>query len=465
MSKAKGKKNESGPAEAGAMSLPDGVVVRLRNIREYVPDPHNANRGTERGLYMIERSVGEVGLARSIVAASDDTVPAGNKTLESAAEAGFEDVIEVETDGTQLVVVKRRDWQSVDDEQARLYAYYDNRSSEVGLDWDDEQIVEDLRAGVDLSGLWLPDELDELVGDWAEEAREAPEDAGPVEARGAELIAKWGVQAGQVWAIPSVMVPGKAHRLICGDATSAATVARLMNGREADCVFTSPPYAVGIDYGEYEDTLENLREMLPKLSRLWLDAVAEGGYAVVNFNDIAAGREAADSDDPCEYPMALEYWPVFRADGWLLWSRRIWCKPTPRVHSPWCIQSNRAASDFEHVWTWRKPGPPLVKRVDGEFTSVKGWIDTSHEVSDVADKSEHGAGMPTNIARHMLMVHSRAGGIVLEPFCGSGTTVVAAEQTGRVCYASEIGPGYVAGTLERLSLMGLEPALVEGADG
>lgn len=83
------------------------VTVRRRKISDYVPDPHNANKGTERGQYMIDASVNEVGLARSIVAANDDTIPAGNKTLQAALDAGLEDVIEVETDGRSLVVVNR----------------------------------------------------------------------------------------------------------------------------------------------------------------------------------------------------------------------------------------------------------------------------------------------------------------------------------------------------------------------
>lgn len=143
----------------------DNVTVRKRKLSDYKPDPHNANRGTERGQYMIDASIEQVGLARSIVAAADDTIPAGNKTLQAAADAGIDEVIEVETDGRALVVVKRTDWQTVDDEAARKYAYYDNRASEVGLEWDAEQLLADLGAGVDLSGLWRDDELASLLAD------------------------------------------------------------------------------------------------------------------------------------------------------------------------------------------------------------------------------------------------------------------------------------------------------------
>lgn len=233
------------------------------------------------------------------------------------------------------------------------------------------------------------------------------------------------------------------HRLMVADCNDAANVSALLEGEMVDCVFTSPPYAVGVDYGDtYEDTIANLRDMLPRLSRLWLSVVVAGGFAVVNFGDIAPARNIANTVEPCEYPMAIEYWPVFRADGWLLWSRRIWCKPNARVNSMWCIQSNRGAADWEHVWTWRKTGAAIVKRVDGEMNSARGWFDSSRSEALDIGKDTHGAGMPLIVAARMLTIHSRDGAAVLDPFCGTGTTLIAAERLKRRCYAIEISPHY-----------------------
>lgn len=260
--------------------------------------------------------------------------------------------------------------------------------------------------------------------------------------------------------------PEGGHRLLCGDSTSASDLQRLMDGAQADCVFTSPPYAVGVDYGDtYEDTIANLRAMLPQLSRLWLDAVVDGGFAVVNFNDIASGRNITETSEPCEYPMALEYWPVFRADGWLLWSRRIWCKPNARVNSMWCIQSNRGAADWEHVWTWRKPGDPIVKRVDGDMNSARGWFDSSRSEALDVGKDTHGAGMPLIVAARMLAIHSRERATILEPFCGTGTTIIAADRLGRRCFAIEINPRFADIILRRYEIeTGRAAVLVVGGE-
>lgn len=144
-----------------------------------------------------------------------------------------------------------------------------------------------------------------------------PRDAEPQIDRAEELNKKWRIKAGDLWTIGE-------HRLLCGDSTKADGVERVMGGDNADCIFTSPPYAVGIDYGAtYQDTIESLREMLPKLAALWWGIVREGGYAVVNFGDVVSGGKIIGEKCVCQYPMALEYWPVFRNVGWLLWSQRI----------------------------------------------------------------------------------------------------------------------------------------------
>jgi DNA modification methylase len=184
--------------------------------------------------------------------------------------------------------------------------------------------------------------------------------------------------------------------------------------------------------------------MLPLLADLWKSVVVDGGFAVINFGDILSGKDLAGSETPCEYPMALEYFPVFRHAGWTLWSRRVWCKPGAACGSSrHCIGTNRAASNFEHVWTWKIDGtPPVDDQISGDWPSQAGWFDTTHDNHLDVGLDVHGAGMPVAVAARALTWHSRADHVIHEPFLGSGTTLIAAHQLGRRCYGMEISPNY-----------------------
>lgn len=109
-----------------------------------------------------------------------------------------------------------------------------------------------------------------------------------------------------------------------------------------------------------------------------------------------------------------------------------------------CISSNRAATNWEHIWTWKLPGPPLHRRqTTGDHPSQQGWFDTTHSHRLDIGLDVHGAGMPVALALFCIDIHSFIDGIVHEPFAGTGTTVIACEQLGRKCYAMEIEPKYV----------------------
>ena len=139
------------------------MVARQPKYDGIQPDRKNANKGTERGRYMVEASLRETGAGRSILLDKDGRIIAGNKTFEAASDIGLP-VRVVETDGTELVAVKRTDLDLDDDTgTARKLAYYDNRASEISLSWDAEQMLADLGAGLDLSAMFRQDELDELI--------------------------------------------------------------------------------------------------------------------------------------------------------------------------------------------------------------------------------------------------------------------------------------------------------------
>ena len=101
---------------------------KLTTIADLQPDPANANRGTKRGLGLLDNSLRQYGAGRSILADKNGTVIAGNKTLERAADIGLS-VRVVESDGTELIVVQRTDL-DIDSKQGREMAYADNRTAE-----------------------------------------------------------------------------------------------------------------------------------------------------------------------------------------------------------------------------------------------------------------------------------------------------------------------------------------------
>lgn len=97
---------------------------QIQSLDDLTPDANNANKGTQRGVYMVEHSLEQYGAGRSILVDKSGRVIAGNKTLQAAIEKGF-DVEVVKTDGKRLVVVQREDLDLTEDDRARLLAYAD----------------------------------------------------------------------------------------------------------------------------------------------------------------------------------------------------------------------------------------------------------------------------------------------------------------------------------------------------
>lgn len=121
-------------------------------------DPRNANRGTERGEYMVEHSLRTYGAGRGPVSDKHGVIIAGNKTVAKAIELGIP-IQTIESDGKTLYVIKRTDLDLATDSAATELGLMDNRSSEVGLSWDAPVLAQKQEDGVDLSQFWRDDEL------------------------------------------------------------------------------------------------------------------------------------------------------------------------------------------------------------------------------------------------------------------------------------------------------------------
>jgi len=136
--------------------------VQTGKLADLIPDTRNANKGTPRGLGMLEESLQRYGAGRSILTDKHGHIIAGNKTAEVAGSVGLEDAIVVKTDGTRLVVVQRTDI-DIDSKEGRELAIADNRVGQVSLEWDADTLASFADDGVDLSQFWNEDELAELL--------------------------------------------------------------------------------------------------------------------------------------------------------------------------------------------------------------------------------------------------------------------------------------------------------------
>jgi hypothetical protein len=252
----------------------------------------------------------------------------------------------------------------------------------------------------------------------------AAEDPGAQIDRAEELRQKWGTERGQLWEI------GR-HRLLCGDSTSADDVARLMAGERATAVVTDSPYGIDRE-GITNDSPEGLRALFdgalrtmptddavvlnfqsPRLAPVWIDALREAGH---KFERMLWMYDENDQTKPWR--------------GWLM-----------------CSQAIVVSSTGAPAWG------------DGKAHHDTYVIGLSRDwrAGGAANDFAHASVKPSGLVADLL---GHTTGLAYDPFSGSGTTLAAAEQTGRICYGIEIEPSYIAVTLERLDGMGLTPRLV-----
>lgn len=390
----------------------------IKQLGDLQPDISNANKGTQRGRGMVEASLRETGAGRSILADREGRIIAGNKTLEAWADIGGEIEV-VRTNGDKLVVVQREDLDLTDETgTARKLAYYDNRAGEVGLEWDAEQLLADINAGMDLSSMFHDDELDALLAD-LQPKPEVNDDGAQVD-RAEELRVKWGTATGQVWRLG-------AHKLICGDCTDAGVVARVMGGERAQAAVTDPPYNVRDDaWDKFDDFL--------LFTRKWLVVAKDHAPLIASFfpdKFLPLLAKAAE----------MEGLPFRRS--------LVWVKPPGSQFAGG--QKDGFWFDFEFVQVYGEPAiePPKSPKFSVfDYRTITG--------------QEHGAEKPSGLYADIWTNYTSQGGIVLEPFSGTGSNLIACEQLGRKCRAVEISPAYVAVALDRwATATGETPVLVD----
>lgn len=145
------------------MKATSDISAESINLKDIAFDPENANKGTERGLYMLEHSMEEFGFIEAGTLDKNNVLIGGNKRTEASQSVGIsEDAIVVDVDGTRPVYIRCKHL-DLNTEQGRRAAYALNRVAQVSIDFDPLQIAEDLSSGLDISDMWFPEELDSLI--------------------------------------------------------------------------------------------------------------------------------------------------------------------------------------------------------------------------------------------------------------------------------------------------------------
>lgn len=145
------------------------------DIETLIQDQHNFNRGTEEGGRLMEKSLKELGAGRSILIDKDGNIIAGNKTQLAAIKAGIKKVRVIESDGTELIAVKRTDVE-IDSKQGRELALADNLTTQINLSWDNAELTQ----VADEKGIELQDWGIDPAG-FEVENEETPKEAKPRE--------------------------------------------------------------------------------------------------------------------------------------------------------------------------------------------------------------------------------------------------------------------------------------------
>lgn len=390
--------------------------IEVKKLSDLKPDNQNANRGTERGRAMLESSLRQWGAGRSILLDRKGRIIAGNKTFEEAGQIGLEDVVVVRTKGDQLVAVLREDLDLSDEATgARELAYADNRVGQVSLDWEPEQMLADLDAGLDLTQFWSEGELNAILAGLQPEPKPDP---GPQVDKAAELAAKWGTQSGQVWQLGE-------HRLAVGDCTDKAVVEAVMRGERADYLFTDPPYGIEIDTS-------------------WLSAL-----------NMKRGKPANKSDDKLTGDDGtLDLTFLFEFDRRMIWGFPYIFDPMATGWVVWDkqpgVNGRGIVTPIEMASTTLRKGFDMIRVMWGGYYRASGET-----------REPHPTQKPTGVVLPFIEKWTNESEIVHDPFLGSGTTLIACELLKRKCRAIEIDPGYCAVTLQRWAdLTGQEPALL-----
>ncbi|EPI45840.1 site-specific DNA-methyltransferase [Gardnerella vaginalis] len=367
----------------------------LADVSELIPYVRNARTHSEAQVAQIAASIREFGFLSPILVAEDNTILAGHGRLAAALKLGLK----------KVPCVKEN---HLTETQKRAYIIADNKLS-LNAGWDSELLA------VELSELEGADfNLDLLGFDEAELSsifdadKDVNEDDFDV---GKELKEPCFSKTGDMWTL------GK-HRIICGDATKLETYKTLLENTKVNLVVTDPPYNVN-----YEGSAGKIKN----------DNMENDKFYQFLFNSFV-NMEQAMADDASIYVFhadteGLNFRKAFQDAGFYLSGCCIWKKPS--------LVLGRSPYQWQHepcLYGWKKKGKHKWYAGRKE-TSV--W-----EFEKSKKNADHPTMKPIALLAYPIKNSSMTNSLVLDPFAGSGSTLIACEQTGRICYAIELDEKY-----------------------
>jgi len=407
------------------------IQITYRRVNSLHPDPKNPRIHTPKQIRQIKRSIENFGFNVPILVDGQDRVIAGHGRLFACRELGWEEVPTISLE-------------HLSEAQAKAFMVADNRLTEIA-DWDNRLLAEQLR---DLSVQDLNFSLEVTGFDFGEiDLRIEGLGEGAVAADAADTIPEPPslipvTQLGYLWQL------GK-HRVLCGNALESYCYRELMAGRKADVVFTDPPYNVPIDghvggLGQVhhrdfpmacgEMSVSEFTEFLHMALSLAATSSKDGSLHYV-FTDwrhvgelLVAGKSVfTECKNLCAWVKHnAGMGSFYRSQHELVLVFKHGTAPHQNN-----IQLGKYGRSRSNVWHY--PGVNAFGR-SGEEGNLLALHPTVKPVALIADA---------------LMDSSARGDLVLDPFLGSGSTLIAAERVGRVCYGLELDPLYVDTIIRR----------------
>ena len=363
----------------------------LADINDLIPYIRNARTHSESQIAQIAASIKEFGFLSPILIAEDNTILAGHGRLAAARKLGL----------TKVPCVKES---HLTETQRRAYIIADNKLS-LNAGWDEDILAIELSElqGADFDLDLLGFDESELASIF-EDDREVEDDDFDVEE---ELNKPCFSKAGDIWTL------GR-HRLICGDSTKEETYRILMEGKKANLVVTDPPY--NVNYEGSAGKIKNDNMNTDKFYNFLLDAFSN--MEKVMADDASIYVFHADTE-------GLNFRKAFNDAGFYLSGCCIWKKPS--------LVLGRSPYQWQHepcLYGWKKKGKHQWYSGRKETTI---W-----EFEKPKKNAEHPTMKPIPLLAYPITNSSMSNTLILDPFGGSGSTLIACEQTDRSCYTIEL---------------------------